>query len=255
MLRKADGCRYPSAVQQSWDPKRNRLTLRLTGAADVARLREEIVSQSGLMVRLPEELALFTKIIIDIRSEDFVRLELQSEVAQVFLLPDGTWNTALLAQSVPELTSPELETREETETSGVAPIYRIQQMNPNEKARLATRAGKQERQVLLRDSSPMVLQSLLANPRIEARDVVRIVKSTHVNGGLLKRIAEDGRWGKNQEILANIAKNPKTPPPLTARLMDRLRTSDLRFMGKMSSGLREDVRRAALREYLRRSGQ
>jgi hypothetical protein len=207
------------------------------------------------MVRLPEELALFTKIIIDIRSEDFVRLELQSEVAQVFLLPDGTWNTALLAQSVPELTSPELETREETETSGVAPIYRIQQMNPNEKARLATRAGKQERQVLLRDSSPMVLQSLLANPRIEARDVVRIVKSTHVNGGLLKRIAEDGRWGKNQEILANIAKNPKTPPPLTARLMDRLRTSDLRFMGKMSSGLREDVRRAAFREYLRRSGQ
>ena len=207
------------------------------------------------MVCLAEELALFTKIIIDIRSEDSAQLELQSEVAQVFPLPDGTWNTALLAQSVPELTPPEPGARDEGETRGGAPIYRIQQMNPNEKARLATRAGKQERQVLLRDSSPMVLQSLLANPRIEARDIVRIVRSTHVNGGLLKRIAEDGRWGKNQEILASIAKNPKTPAPLTTRLMDRLRTSDLRVMGKMSSGLREDVRRAALREYLRRSGR
>jgi hypothetical protein len=38
-------------------------------------------------------------------------------------------------------------------------------------------------------------------------------------------------------------------------MMPSLRTSDLRSMAKMSSGLKQMPRKAALREYLRRSGQ
>lgn len=140
------------------------------------------------------------------------------------------------------------------EARGASPMHRIRTMNPNQRTVLARKADRVERQILLNDTSPQVLQALLANPRIEGKDVLRMVKSTHAAAPMLKRIAEDPRWGKNQEILAVIAKNPKTPAPQAVRLVEKLRTSDLRWMAKMSSGVRETVRRAALREYLRRTG-
>lgn len=240
----------------TWDTAKKRLDLDLSEEEEeeAHRFIEEAVGRSGFMVPLPVELPLYTRTNVHLRVGGDTKTRFEAEVAQAFPLADGTWNTAFLTHDIPRIEAAGAGESDETETFGAAPIYRIQRMNPNEKARLAVRAGRQERQILLRDSSPMVLQSLLANPRIEAKDIVRMVKSTHTNAGLLKRIAEDGRWGKNQEILAKVARNPKTPPPLATRLMDKLRTSDLRMMSKMSSGLREDVRRAALREYLRRSG-
>ena len=42
---------------------------------------------------------------------------------------------------------------------------------------------------------------------------------------------------------------------LATRLLPALRTSDLRTMAKMSTGLKEVLRKAALREYMKRTGQ
>lgn len=141
------------------------------------------------------------------------------------------------------------------EVRGVAAVHRVRKMNMGQKAIHAQRADRSERQVLLRDNAPQVLQGLLVNPRIEAKEVLRIAKSTYATGAILQRIAGDSRWGKNREILAAVVRNPKSPTLTVTRLVDKLRTSDLRQMAKMSSGLKEVVRKAALREYMKRSGQ
>jgi len=238
-----------------WSRSSRRLSLTFEQAEALAAFHAAAGEQNGFMVPLDVELDLYSTLTVELVLEGNTRLSFEVEVAQAFDRPDGGWNTAFIASSLPRLPDATDEPDDETEVRGTAPVFRIQKMNPNEKSRLATRATRAERQVLLRETSPMVLQSLLLNPRLEAKEVLRIVKSTHANAGLLKRIGEDGRWGKNLEILASIAKNPKSPPPLAIRLMERLRTSDLRVMAKMSSGLRDDVRRAALREYLKRSGR
>ncbi|MDX1503999.1 MAG: hypothetical protein R3325_16695, partial [Thermoanaerobaculia bacterium] len=141
----------------------------------------------------------------------------------------------------------------EGEMMGSSPAHRIRELDPNRRGILATRAGRAERQILLRDTSPQVLQSLLANPRLEAKEVLALVQSTRVTAGILQRVAGDARWGKNQEIVTAVTRNPKTPLPMAVRLVEKLRTADLRRMAKMAGGLRESLRRAALREYLKRT--
>ena len=141
------------------------------------------------------------------------------------------------------------------EVRGLSAAHVLKDLNPSQRAVRAQRADRPERQVLLRDSSPQVLQGLLVNPRLEAKDVLRIAKSTHATAAILQRIAGDARWGKNQEILAAIVRNPHAPTLVATRLVDKLRTSDLRQMAKMSSGLKEAVRKAALLEYTKRSSR
>lgn len=185
----------------------------------------------------------------------------ESRVVQIFDRGGEGVDVAFQFDGWPSAKRQELErqrggarTAEEGEVAGSSPAFRIQQMNPAQKARLAFQAGRTERRILRRESSPQVLTALLANPRIEAEDVLHLVQSAYAHAGLLKRIAEDRRWAANQEIRTAIVRNPKTPSPLAIRLLDTLRTEDLRQMAKMGA-LRENVRGAALRVYMKRQGQ
>lgn len=230
------------------------LTLGFDGEPELEEFVGRTRADSGFVVPLPAGLDLYTKLAVRLTRGGETRCEVEAEVAQVFAATEGVWTTAfLLDASALEIRPARAEHSGEVE--GVSPIFQIKKMNPNQKARLAARASRSERQILLRESSVQVLQGLLINPRIEGKEVLQIVKSTHANAAILQRVASDARWGKNPEILATVAKNPKTPVPFATRLIDRLRTSDLRVMAKMQSGMREVIRRVALREYLRRTSR
>jgi hypothetical protein len=141
----------------------------------------------------------------------------------------------------------------EGENQGASPIHRIRELNVGQRAMLAMKASRIERRILLRDGSPQVLQNLLVNPQIEAKEILQLVKSTYVTGAILQRVVGDPRWGKNLEVMTAVVRHPQTPSLLAVNLVERLRTSDLRMMAKMAGGLREGVRRAALKEYLKRT--
>lgn len=209
-------------------------------------------ADSGFVVPLANRLDLYQKLTVRLIGGGEIRCELEAEVAQVFTEAEGEYRTAFLVDPS-SLAVRSTRSDHAGEVDGTSPIFQIQKMNPNQKARLAARAGRSERQILLRESSAQVLQGLLVNPRIEGKEILQIVKSTHANAAILQRVASDPRWGKNPEVLATVAKNPKTPVPFATRLIEKLRTSDLRLMAKMQSGMREVIRRAALREYLRRT--
>ena len=141
---------------------------------------------------------------------------------------------------------------EHDETRGVSLAHRIRQMNPNEKARLAARGGRQERRLLLRDHTFTVQMGLLNNPRTEIKEILEIAKNPQTTGGILKRLATDRKYTGNYEVQLALVKHPGTPTPLAIRLLELLRISDLRTLAK-SQAIRENVRKAALRLYLQRS--
>ena len=127
-------------------------------------------------------------------------------------------------------------------------------MTPPEKARLARKANRTERQILLRETSPQVTLALLTNPHIEGDDVVQIVKSPYTPGGVLKRIAADRRWLSNPDVRQALVRNPQTPTPLAIRLLPGLPTPVLQALARGGEA-REDLKKAALKLYLKRTGK
>jgi len=268
-------------MRASLDPEGRRLTLVFAGKDAAGAYLAEVRAVGGLQVGLDRRLSQYDVVAVHWEIEGRTREAFKSYVARITGSGAESFKTAFVVQDWSEASEQELlkwldgplegsaeedeaaesgepdETAEpgEGEVRGVAAIHRIQKMNMGQKTIRAQRADRAERQVLLRDTAPQVLQGLLVNPRVEAKEILRIAKSTYATGAILQRIAGDARWGKNQEILAAIVRNPKSPTLVVTRLIDKLRTSDLRTMAKMSSGLKEVVRKAALREYLKRSGQ
>ncbi|MEE8523087.1 MAG: hypothetical protein V3T72_04080, partial [Thermoanaerobaculia bacterium] len=185
------------------------------------------------------------------------RFRFEAEVVQIFPAADG-YGSAFQLCGWTAARARELERKlkggGEEDASVVSPVFRIKKMDVNERFRLATTASRPERQILLRDGSPQVLLGLLVHPRIEDREIKAIVESPSATGAIMKRVAANRKWMANPEIQLAVVRSPKTPPPIAIQLMPTLRTSDLQVLAKGSAS-RENVRKAALRVYLQRTGR
>ncbi len=232
------------------------LRLLLSSRAAIGELFRRAEAEAGLFVELERELPQFHRLYLEARARPAIRFRCSVEVLQVFPSGSGFGTALRLVEWTPERQRQlqrALDGGGETDES-VSPAFRIRQLNPNERFRLATRATRNERQILLRDTSPQVLMGLLSHPRLETQDVVAIIKSPHSSAGVLKRIAENRKWMMHPEVRTAVVRNQKTPTPLAIRLLDRLRSEDLRWLSKLGN-TRESLRRAALRVYLQRTGR
>lgn len=217
----------------------------------------EVKDQRGFYVELDRELKQYQRLTFTAVAPPQFDFSFEAEVIQVFPGPGGFGTAFQLCWQIGK--SEELDRKLKGEgavddPSVNSPLFKIRNMNPNERFRLATKASRTERQILLRDSSPQVLLGLLAHPRLETKEVLELVKSTHATGAMMERVAGNRKWMSNPEVQLAIVKSSKTSPPLAIKLLDSCRTQDLRMLAK-SSGVREQVRRAALRVYLNRTGQ
>jgi hypothetical protein len=240
-------------------------TIRITmpSSEAVADFIREAREQSAFMISLAERPQPFAVYSFTFTAPGSFEICCQAQVVQI--LEQGGQQVGVVCQLSDWESSKDLELQRklaaascaeagpEGEAQGASPVFRIKSLDPAEKVRLAMKANRGERQILIRDTSPQVLLSLLSNPRIEAGDVLQIVKSTYANAGILQRVASDRRWASNHEIQTAIVRNPKTPPPIAIKLLEQVPTRELRDMAKVGS-LRETVRRADFRVYQKRTG-
>ncbi len=220
----------------------------------------EVEKQQGLFLQLERQLKQFQRLEVTATAGGCFRFRFAAEAVQVFPAGERFGTAFQLADWTP-LKDKELRRKLKAGDSdegegemGTSPIFRIRQMDPNKRFRLAVKASRPERQILIRDNSPQVLLGLLAHPRIEDREVKAIVDSAFSTGAIMQRVASNRKWMRNAEIQLAVVKSPKTPPPLAIKLLPTLRTSDLRVLAKGSLS-RETIRRAALSTYLQRTGR
>lgn len=243
----------------------------LADAEAVKAFFDDAKKEAGFLLPLPESPKLYEVLTVRVTCGESFEMELDAQVIQAFERPgpDGAryqvafqlegWNPGRNAELMRKLSR--IPTRGagpeggkaagEGEVMGSSPLFRIKAMNPSERMRLAMKAGRTERAILVRDTSARVLMGLLGNPRLDSEDVLHIVRSTHANAAILKRIAGERRWIQNPEIRNAVVRNPKTPTPLALRLLETLRTPDLQVLAK-SGQSKEALRRAAVRLYLKR---
>lgn len=227
--------------------KDGRLRLGFERAGDAKEFVARALEQQGFMASLERELKVYQRLHLEFWGEGW-SVEAEAEVLQVFPTAAGRFGTALKLEGWTERKAKELEklTAAPAKPDELPSIYAIREMNVTEKMRLASKATRNERQILLQDISPQVLTALLGNPRLEPEEVLRMIQSPHMSGGLLQQLAGSSTWGGVYEIQRAIARSPKTPPPLAVRLLEGLRLPDLQAIAK-SQSVREDIKRAALR--------
>jgi hypothetical protein len=253
-------------MRASYDSAGRVLTLAFDDREGIEAFVGSTREQEGFLAAVPERLVRGVEVGVVLAGPGGFELRLEAAALHVFdEAADGfttafqlrEWNAARgaeLRRKLGDAAAAQGPEEERGETLGGSPAFRIQKLTPPEKARLALRAGRVERQILLRETSAQVMMALLNNPHVETDDVLQIVRSAYAPGSVLKRVAEDRRWSGNLEVRLALVRNPQTPPQLARGLLPGLPVSALQTLAR-SSEVREDLKKAALKLYLARMGK
>lgn len=124
---------------------------------------------------------------------------------------------------------------------------RITRMSALEKQELALTGERAERMALLKDSNKSVHTLLLKNRKITSDEIRLLAGFRNANPDALAKIAMNREWIRDSRIVTALVSNPKTPPQVAIRLLDRLTTTELRRLAR-ASDVPPTVSRAARRK-------
>ncbi len=131
-------------------------------------------------------------------------------------------------------------------------IQQVAKMNVAQKVKLAFRADKEGRALLLKESSRLVVMAVLNSPKMTEQEIESLAKSRNVSEEILRAIAKRREWMSKYSIKQGLASNPKTPVSIAMGLLAALTTRDLAFLAK-DKGVPEPIRNTAARLANQRS--
>jgi hypothetical protein len=122
---------------------------------------------------------------------------------------------------------PEIADDEDDEKSA---MQRLQEMNVPQKMSRATKGTREERAILIRDPNKLIAVAVLSSPKLTDSEVESIAKMSSVSDEILRIISTNRNWMKNYVVASALARNPKTPLPISMNLLNRLSEKDLRTL-------------------------
>jgi hypothetical protein len=147
------------------------------------------------------------------------------------------------------------EELEQSEDPQLRSAYRrILTLNTAQKAILAMKGGREERMILVRDTSKIVSSAVLRNPRLTEEDVEAISRIRNVSGEILRQIGQSREWNKHHGVVVALVQNPRTPQGVTTNFVPRLRNQELKKL-QANHDVPELIRRMAKRTLLTRTQQ
>ncbi|MGH9868205.1 MAG: hypothetical protein ACREAA_08590 [Candidatus Polarisedimenticolia bacterium] len=141
----------------------------------------------------------------------------------------------------------------EPDQGEINPEARIRAMSPTLRAMLAPKAGPEERQVLVKDADPRIIEMLLKNPGITVEEVRRLASRLTLTQTHMQQILSHPAWSADEGVRVTLARNPRLPEYLAERLMPTIPVAVLKMLA-MSSQSTASTRRVAGRVLTFRTG-
>jgi hypothetical protein len=111
----------------------------------------------------------------------------------------------------------------------------IQMLPVPEKIKLAMTGDKEARGILIKDSNKQIQEAVLENQRLTDNEIVAIVTSRITSEEILRKVADNRTWVRYYQVRLGLVSNPKTPLPISLKLLDTLMLADLKRLGKSKS--------------------
>jgi len=217
---------------------------------DVARDVRLQAAQGAIATRAHEQMALLVLLTGDADAEVAAAAN-----ATLGLIPPSTLAAFLARTDVPE------EMREFFATRGVAPseeaaaeadkpmvdtaegpeiadeeddeksaMQRLQEMTVPQKMSRAMKGTREERAILVRDPNKLISVAVLSSPKLTGSEVEAIAKMSSVSEEILRIVSTNRNWMKSYVVVSALARNPKTPLPISMNLLNRLTEKDLKVL-------------------------
>ncbi len=127
-------------------------------------------------------------------------------------------------------------------------LQKIAKLDIKGRIALAMRGSKEDRTILIRDSTKLVAIAVLESPKITDGEVEAIALQKNVLEAVLRAIPMKRRFAKNYSITRNLVQNPRTPLDLSLGLMKNLLIHDLKNLSA-NKEVSDTIRKLALRMF------
>ncbi len=118
------------------------------------------------------------------------------------------------------------------EQQRVTLAQRILRMSVTQKIKLATLGNKEARTFLLRDANKLVALAAVQSPRITDAEIVALSNSRTLQDDVMRCITGNREWLKIYAVKVNLVNNPKTPVPVSLKLMEHLNANDVKSLAR-----------------------
>jgi hypothetical protein len=130
----------------------------------------------------------------------------------------------------------------------LSPLQKITRMTVAERIKTAFGGDKEERAILIRDTSRVVQNAVLASPRLSDQEVENIAQNKTVQENVFRELARNRKFVKNYTVIRNLVNNPRCPLDLGLTLIKNLHVNDLGHL-QNNKNIPDTLRKVAAKLY------
>jgi hypothetical protein len=130
-------------------------------------------------------------------------------------------------------------------------LQRISKLDIKSRIALAMRGNKEDRSILVRDSTKLVAVAVLDSPKVSESEVESFALQKNVLDSVLRAIPMKRKFAKSYAIMRNLVSNPRTPIDTSLPLVKGLLAHDLKNLAE-NKEVSDTIRKAAMRMYRQR---